>query len=96
MIEMRSNVEVLYALHFSKYIIGLSRTTHELNYWEANGDKRVAREGLRSTVQKNTQHTRSFRSGLYIGLGITAFSGALILSNIRHPVSRWGLQLIWP
>ncbi|KAF8320211.1 SPX domain-containing protein [Cantharellus anzutake] len=66
MLEMISNIESLYALHFT------------------DGDKKVARERLRDTMQGNPQHTRSFRSGLYTGLGIAALSRVIFLSTIRY------------
>ncbi|KAF8322843.1 uncharacterized protein EI90DRAFT_2400601 [Cantharellus anzutake] len=78
MLEMISNIESLYALHFT------------------DGDKKVARERLRDTMQGNPQHTRSFRSGLYTGLGIAALSRVIFLSfqeETREAIPAWAALL---
>lgn len=61
----------------------MSHAIRALNQHSADGDKKAAREKLRGTLEGNAQQSRSFRSGLYVGLGIPALSRALYLSNMR-------------
>lgn len=79
--EMIKDVESLYATHYSKRVLQNIEPSDNQRFCAADGNKKVARDRLRGTIQPNTQHSRSFRSGIYVGLGVPALARAVYLSK---------------
>lgn len=78
---MIKDVEALYAEHYSRFNSNYSSSTLNSSQLLADNDKKRARERLRGAIRHDTQHSRTFRSGVYVGLGIPALVHAIYLSE---------------
>ncbi len=78
---MLSEMEKLYASHFSTcfqiYLIVRIRSW----YPTARGDNKLAKARLRGAEQHKTHHFSTFRTGILLGLALPAFVDAIYLST---------------
>ncbi|KAF8306714.1 SPX-domain-containing protein [Clavulina sp. PMI_390] len=61
-----------------------------------HGNKKAARDRLRGTIETGVAHTRSFRSGLFVGLGIPALAQGIYFSfqqDTRAAIPAWAALL---